>query len=294
MDSLSNLHTFVQVAELRSFAEAGRASGVSAAAIGKAISRLEESLSIRLFHRTTRSVALTAEGELLLLRARRILAEADAARDDISLHAGVPRGRLRVSLPQISDLALPLLADFMAAYPDVTLDLEFCDRVVDVVNEGFDVVLRVGQPADSRLSAKRVGRFNRCVVASPAYLERHGTPREPMDLLEHRCLQYRFPSSGRIEQWPLRGLSPTLQLPQSMVCNTVEARVCCAIRGQGIAYVPDHSASKAVQQGELVRILDEFVDAPGELHLLWPSGRHVVPRVRVFIDFVAAHLMRTG
>lgn len=292
MDSLSNLQTFVQVAELRSFAEAGRSNGLSAAAIGKTISRLEDALAVRLFHRTTRSVSLTAEGELLLLRARRILAEAEAARADLSLQAGVPRGRLRVSLPLISDLALPMLADFMAAYPDVALDLELTDRVVDVVEEGFDVVLRVGTPADSRLSARRVGRFNRCVVASPAYLAAHGTPRVPEDLLQHRCLHYRFPSSGRIEQWPLRGLPTSTELPQSMVCNTIETRLCFAIRGQGIAYLPDHSVRSAVASGQLQRVLDDYVDAPGELHLLWPSGRHVVPRVRVFIDFVAARLMQ--
>lgn len=291
MESLGSLQTFVQVAELRSFADAGRAAGVSATAVGKSISRLEDNLGARLFHRTTRSITLTAEGEMLLARARRILAEAEAARDELSEHAQAPRGRLRISLPQITDLTMPVLADFMAAYPQILLDLDFTDRVVDVVEEGFDAVLRCGAPADSRLSARQVGVFNRCLVASPGYLQAHGVPTQPADLVDHHCLHYRFPTSGRIEEWPLRGTPAEFRLPLSMVCNTIETRLCFAIRGRGIACLPDHSVQEAVQSGRLVRVLDGHVDGWSTLHLLWPSGRHMVPRLRVFVDFVAQRLM---
>lgn len=292
MDSLASLTTFVQVAESRSFSDVGRASGVSATAVGKSVARLEASLGVRLFHRSTRSVALTAEGQMFLIRARRILAEAESAREELSAQAGRPRGRLRVSLPVISGLLLPVLADFMHQYPEIQLDLDFSDRLVDVVDEGFDVVLRVGEPSDSRLSARRVGDFRRCLVASPAYLQMHGTPVVPADLAQHRCLQYRFPSTGRVEAWPLKGLPAGFEIPHSMVSNNTEARVCFAMRGEGIAYVPDHTVSKALGDGSLVTLLDDHLDAPGVFHLLWPSGRHMMPKLRVFIDFVDAQLMR--
>ncbi|MCD9028232.1 LysR family transcriptional regulator [Luteimonas sp. BDR2-5] len=291
LDSLGSLETFVQAAEQRSFVEAGRVLGISAAAVGKSVVRLERSLGVRLFHRSTRSVTLTDAGRMFLLRSRRILAEAEAARAELSAQAGSVQGRLRVSLPLVSDLVLPVLADFMQAYPDVLLDLDFTDRVVDVIEEGFDAVLRVGEPADSRLVARYIGRFQRRLVASPDYLWTRGTPRTPADLAGHACLQYRFPSSGRLEPWPLRDAPADLRIPESMVCNNIETRVCFAIRGRGIAYVPDHSVRAALQDGRLVSLLDAHVDAAGSFYLLWPSGRHVLPKLRAFIDFVDERLL---
>lgn len=291
MESLGSLNTFVHAAEHRSFVEAGRVLGISAAAVGKSVARLERSLGVRLFHRSTRSVTLTAEGRMFLQRCRNILAEAAAAQAELTQQAGSVQGRLRVSMPLVSDPLLPMLSDFMAAYPEVLLDLDFTDRVVDVIEEGFDAVLRVGEPADSRLAARYIGRFQRRLVASPGYLREHGTPRTPAELVRHVCLQYRFPSTGRLEAWPLRDAPEDLRIPESMVCNNIETRVCFAIRGRGIAYVPDHSVRAALQDGRLVTLLDDYVDAPGSFHLLWPSGRHVLPKLRVFIDFVSERLM---
>ncbi|MGV2465281.1 UNVERIFIED_CONTAM: LysR family transcriptional regulator, partial [Pseudomonas aeruginosa] len=157
MDSLSGFTVFVRVAETRSIVGAARTLGVSASAVGKRVARLEEKLGVRLFHRSTRSITLTAEGSLFLERSRRILAEIEATELELSQSRETPRGRLRVSLPLVSGLVLPALADFMQAYPDIELDLDFSDRVVDVVDEGFDVVLRTGQPVDSRLSMRELG-----------------------------------------------------------------------------------------------------------------------------------------
>lgn len=228
MDSLSGFTVFVRVAETRSIVGAARTLGVSASAVGKRVARLEEKLGVRLFHRSTRSITLTAEGSLFLERSRRILAEIEATELELSQSRETPRGRLRVSLPLVSGLVLPTLADFMQAYPDIELDLDFSDRVVDVVDEGFDVVLRTGQPVDSRLSMRELGEFQLKLVGSPAYFARHGTPRCPEDLLRHTCLHYRFPNTGRLEEWPLRradGEAPP-QIPVSMVCNNIETRVC--------------------------------------------------------------------
>lgn len=290
MDSLSSLQTFVRVADTRSFVDAARVLGVSAAAIGKSIARLEEGMGVRLFHRSTRSVALTAEGQMFLLRCRRILAEAEAARSELSERAGTAQGRLRISLPTVSDLVLPLLSDFAGLYPDIVLDLDFTDRMVDVVDEGFDAVVRVGEPADSRLAARYLGGFNRHLVASPAYLGKHGEPRVPADLARHRCMHYRYPSSGRLEVWPLRYDGPEVRIPETLVCNDIQSRICFATRGLGIAFVPDHSVRKALASGDVVTVLDDYLDATSKFYLLWPSGRHVLPKLRVFIDFISAHL----
>ena len=151
MDSLSGFAVFVQVAETRSFVAAGRLLGVSASAVGKSVARLEERLGVRLFHRSTRSVTLTAEGILFLERSRRILAEIEAAERELSQATVAPRGRLRISLPLVSSLVLPVLGEFMQAYPDIELDLDFSDRLVDVIEEGFDAVVRSGEPADLSL-----------------------------------------------------------------------------------------------------------------------------------------------
>ncbi|WP_430392222.1 LysR family transcriptional regulator [Dyella sp. 20L07] len=293
MDNLSGLQTFVQVADTRSFVDAGRLQGVSASAIGKSISRLEQSLGVRLFHRSTRSVTLTAEGQLFLVRCRRILTEMDLAQTELSSQTEEPRGTLRISLPLVSNLVLPLLSDFMQAYPSVQLDLDLDDRLVDVIGEGFDAVLRVGEPTDSRLSARRVGTFRRCLVASPEYLARAGTPQTPADLVHHQCLHYRFPSSGRLEVWPLHtdageAFTP---IPVSMVCNDVDTRVCFVQRGRGIAYVPEHSVRQALKTGALVSVLDNYMSSCGTFYLLWPSGRHVLPKLRAFIDFMSERLL---
>ncbi|KAG1450606.1 hypothetical protein G6F57_016362 [Rhizopus arrhizus] len=157
LDNLANLQTFVHAADTRSFVETGRLQGISASAAGKCVARLEHALGVRLFHRSTRSITLTAEGQLFLARCRRILDERDAARTELAQPHATPRGTLRIGLPLVGDLTLPLMAEFMAAYPDIRLDLDFSDRLVDVIEEGFDAVLRVGEPSDSRMHARRLG-----------------------------------------------------------------------------------------------------------------------------------------
>jgi DNA-binding transcriptional LysR family regulator len=283
---------FMQVAEMRSFVDAGRLLGVSASAVGKRVARLEQRLGVRLFHRSTRSLTLTEEGMLLLERSRRIVAEIEAAEVELSQRAEVPRGRLRVSLPLVSSLVLPVLADFMRAYPDVQLDLNFTDRLVDVIDEGFDAVVRTGSLSDSRLSARCLGNFRLVLVASPDYLAQRGTPVVPADLLDHACLHYRFPNSGKLEVWPLHRAEneAELELPVSMVCDNIETRLCFALRGLGIACLPTFSVTQALASGSLRTILDVHVERLIALNVVWPSGRSLPPKLRVFIDFLHAHL----
>lgn len=289
LDSLSSFNVFVQVAETRSFVTAGRLLGVSASAVGKSVSRLEQRLGVRLFHRSTRSITLTAEGLLFLERSRRILAEIEAAEAELSQNNATPRGRLRVSLPLVSGLVLPVLADFMAAYPEIQLDLDFSDRLVDVIEEGFDAVVRTGEPQDSQLVARRLGSFRLRLIGSPAYFAQHGLPRRPSDLARHLCLHYRNPSSGKLESWSLRNDpdEPEWQLPISMVCNNIETRLCFAQRGQGIAYLPDFAIRDALTNGTLCTVLDDYLQHSNTFHVLWPSGRHLSPKLRVFVDFLS-------
>lgn len=293
MDSFSGVTVFVQVAESRSFVTAGRQLGLSASAVSKSVARLEEKLGVRLFHRSTRSMTLTAEGSLFLERSRRIIGEMEAAQLELSQVAGKPAGRLRISLPQVSPLLLPVLGDFMARYPDIELDLDFSDRMVEVIEEGFDAVIRTGQPMDSRLSARKLGNFTMKIVASPAYLARYGTPENPGDLLRHRCMHYRFPYSGKLEKWEL-GSEVELNLPISMVCNNIETRVCFALKGLGIAFLPEFAINNLIAEGQLVTLLDDIDKRRGVFHILWPASKHASPKIRALVDFLSDRVFANG
>ncbi len=288
MDSLSNLNVFVQVAETGSFVAAGGALGVSASAIGKSISRLENRLGVRLFHRSTRSLTLTAEGALFLERSRRILAEFEAAERELSLTAQFPQGRLRISLPMVGSLMQPVLSAFMHHYPQIELELNFTDKMVDVIEEGFDAVIRTGEITDSRLNLRKLGDYTKFVVASPQYLAQRGTPLTPAELLQHSCLHYRFSRSGKIEPWPLKG-APGLNLPLSMVCNNLEAQVYFTQQGCGISCLPEFAVRDALASGKMQKILHQHVSHSASFNILWPSGGYMTPRLRVLIDFLCEH-----
>ncbi|WP_439864792.1 LysR family transcriptional regulator [Pseudomonas antarctica] len=292
MDSLGSLAVFVQVAETRSFTAAGRVLGVSSSAVGKSIARTEERLGVRLFHRSTRSITLTGEGALFLERSRRILAEVEAAEQELTQASVTPRGKLRVSLPQVRGLLMPVLSDFMRAYPDIELDVDFSDRMVDVIEEGFDAVIRTGKPEDSRLMARHLGHYQLVLVATPEYFAEFGTPQRPQDLSGHACLRHKFCATGKLEPWPLRHLAgapePVLRTP--LVSTTIESLNHVVLEGLGIACLPDFMVNRAVQQGRLVRVLDDHLEHRGSFWLLWPSSRHASAKLRVFIDHMCAEL----
>lgn len=293
MASLSGIDFFVRAAETRSFSEAGRALGISSSAVGKSVARLETRLGVRLFHRSTRSITLTAEGALFLERCRRILCEVEAAELELSETRKAPRGKLRVSVPLVADLIMPTLIAFMRRYPSIELDLDFSDRLVDIIEEGFDVVIRTGEPNDSRLMSRPLGTFKLLVVGSPQYFAEHGTPQVPTDLLQHACLLYKFPSTGRLQVWPVRQAGETeLNLPATLLCNTTEALLHVVRDALGIACVPDFTVRDALANGELVTVLDDFNQHQSTFRMLWPSSKHLAPKLRVFIDFMNAELFK--
>ncbi|GLK68548.1 LysR family transcriptional regulator [Hansschlegelia plantiphila] len=291
MDKLVALRAFVQAGETRSFVAAGRQLGLSPSAVGKAIARLEDELGVRLFHRSTRSMTLTEEGAAYFDRCRQVLGDLKDAETALRAEQARPAGVLKVSLPLVGMLLIPVIAKFMAAYPEVLPDLDFTDRMVDVIEEGFDVVIRTGEPADSRLMSRRLGGFSHSIVAAPAYLEQHGRPRAPADLMRHACLHHRYPSTGRLEAWPLRQDGERLDpLPVRATASTIEPLVDLAAQGFGIACLPRFAVERHLAEGALEEVMSDVMVASGQMRALWPSTKHLSPKVRVFVEHMAAHL----
>lgn len=293
MDRLSGLNAFVRTADLGSFAAAGRVLGLSASAVGKAVSNLERQLGVRLLQRSTRSIRLTEEGRLFHERCRRVLDDLDDAQASLAQAVAVPRGRLRVSVPIVSyHFLLPVVPEFLARYPDVELDIDFNDRIVDMIEEGVDVAIRSGDLPDSRLMSRTLRPFQMLLCAAPSYLERHGVPESPRALDSHAALRFRFPNSGKLQDWPLalpQG-EPDLRMRIAFSCNNMEALCGAALRGLGIGCMPDFLVRGPLAEGKLLTVLDDFIDEPGYFHLLWPSSRHMSPKVRVFVDFLSERL----
>ncbi|QKC88939.1 LysR family transcriptional regulator [Mesorhizobium sp. NZP2234] len=289
MDRLSGLLAFARTAELGSFIAAGRALGISASAVGKSVARLEQELGVRLLQRSTRRIGLTEEGRLFNERVRRILDDIDDAEAMLSRTREMPHGRLRVSTPIVTyHLLLPVLSEFMARYPEIELDIDFNDRIVDVIEEGIDVAIRSGELPDSRLVARPLAPFRLLLCAAPSYLERHGTPRVPADLARQFGIRFRFPNSGKLQEWPFIADRSD---PRSMLtCNNMEALKGATIAGLGIGCMPDFLVREALRDGRLCTVLDDHVDGRGQFRMLWPSNRHLSPKVRVLVDFLPERL----
>src|SRR5258708_11233040 len=247
MNEIAGLPVFVQVAEMQSFVAAGRILGISASAVGKSIGRLEERLGVRLLQRSTRSIRLTEEGLIFHDRCRRILAEIKSAELELLGAVELPRGRLRVSLPLASGLLLPLMCDFMEQYADVELDLDFTNRNVDLIEEGFDLAIRLAALDDSRLMARRCTAFRLILVASPEYIAQRGRPNKASDLASHDCLHFRFVRSGEVLKWPISTVpvAPDIRLPTRLTTNENMMLIQAAKRGLGIACVPDFTHREA-------------------------------------------------
>ena len=294
MDSLGSLGVFVQAAETRSFTVAAQQLSVSPSAVGKAISRLEDRLGVRLFHRSTRSITLTAEGAVFLGRCKRIFDEVEAAELEIAQTMSTPRGKLRVSLPHVGTLLMPVIGEFVRAYPDIELELDYSDRLVDVIDEGFDAVLRTGDATDSRLKTRTLGTFAHKIVGSPGYFRQFGAPAEPEDLARHACLHHKFPSTGKLEEWPLsrKGVAVEVELPPAVVASTLEPLIMLAEQGLGLACVPLFTVRRQIESGQLVTVLDDFLRNSRPFRILWPANRHTSPKVEAFVTFMARNLFR--
>ncbi|MCP3097414.1 LysR family transcriptional regulator [Myxococcus sp. K15C18031901] len=289
MHSLANIDAFVRAVEEGDFTRAARKLDVTASAVSRRISRLEEELGVKLFHRTTRALRLTEDGRDFHARCQRILAELDEAKESLTRARARPTGVLRVEAPQvIGQLVLaPALPRFLARYPDLEVRLTLRDQVVDPVSGGADVHLRLGPLEDSTLIAKKLTVARLVACASPGYLERHGVPVTPADLARHDCLG--FMRDERPMPWLLREGSAPLQVqPRARVHTNHGATLRdLAVAGLGIAWLFDFMVARELASGALVPVLEAHAGETRPIHVLHPSGRHLPSRVRVFLDFVA-------
>ena len=291
----SALAAFVHSARLGGFARAAQPLGLTPSGVAKAVQRLEARVGTRLFARTTRSLGLTEAGKLLLPPAERILAAAGEAVDALAQHDGVPRGRLRLSLaPAIGKaLVLPSLTDFRARYPQLSLEIDFEGRRLDLAECGVDVALRTGALPDSSLQSRALGRERLALCAAPGYAQRRGLPDILAALAGHDLLRYRPPGDGRVRSWSLPGPQT---LPETLVFTDPDALRVAALAGLGIALLPQYATAAAFADGRLVPVLADIVsELPGnERWLLWPPGRDRLPKARVFIDHVVALFANDG
>ncbi|WP_312186782.1 LysR family transcriptional regulator [Leclercia sp.] len=287
MNLVDGITAFVKIADLGSFAAAARELNISPSAVSKLVSKTEEELGTRLLNRNTRGLSLTQEGEMFLERSRVILEELTSAKEELSSISGEPRGKLRVSLPNMPSFFLPVISRFMAQYQAVTLEVDLSDRLVDVIDEGFDAVIRVGQLSDSRLTARSLGNCAMNLVASPDYLRRYGVPATVDDLRSHTCIQYRYPSSGRTEPWPLQHpASGVVDVIPSLICNSTDVRLGLALDSKGIAFMPGLLTEKYIASGELDVVLVNIVEQNYEMNLVWPTNKYAPSRLKAFTDFI--------
>jgi DNA-binding transcriptional LysR family regulator len=291
MDKFAAMSAFVSVAEARSFTVAARRLNMTSSAVGKAIQRLEEQLGVPLLNRSTRTVSLTPEGALFLDHCGQILAAVHAAESDMAERSSTPRGSLRVSIPVAISLLSGPLAEFSRLYPAIELELAFSDLPVDLIEGGFDVMLRFGEVEDSTLMTKLVGRFHYVTVASPTYLAARGAPQHPDDLVDHVCLRHRRSLSGKLDPWRFRKASASdPAIPASVISNTLAPLIGMAENGAGLVHVPEFAVDRQLRSGQLTKVLAAHLADPEPLRILWPSSRHALPKVRTFIEFMTEQL----
>lgn len=288
MDVTGDMRAFVSVVEQRSFAAAAEILGLTPSAVSKLVTRLEDRLGVQLLHRTTRRLSLSSEGEVYFARARQILADVEDAEAEVARSRGAPRGLLRVNTSNafgIHQLA-PALPEFMARYPEIRMDLAITDRVIDLTSDPVDVTVRAGHVGDVAMASRKVADFERVVCAAPSYLEQRGTPRTPADLARHTCIVM---SSQAPHRWPFRngGEVDHVEIANVIAIDNSEAALQLALNGGGIIRLGDLLVAEFVTRGLLVPLLaDMHHDEPLQLTALYREGRHRLPKVRVFLDFL--------
>jgi DNA-binding transcriptional LysR family regulator len=289
MESGLAMLAFVRAVECNGFTRAARDLGVTPSAISKLVTRLERRLGVRLLRRSTRRLALTAEGAIYFERVQRIVGEIADAESDVMRFSSAPRGRVRMSMGNaFATYALvPALPEFMARFPDITLDFVVTEYTVDLVEAGLDLAIRIGPLPDLNLAARPIGELERVISAAPSYLERHGVPRTPEDLTRHNCLTV-VGVPGQAE-WPFRG--PTgirsVAVGGSLTIDNAETLYEAALLGLGVIRLSDLVVGPAIRSGRLVPILtDVHQPEPLPLHAVYPAGRRRPSRVDAVIQFL--------
>ena len=290
MDRIDHIQIFLRVADTGSFTQTAEQMGWPRASVSLAVQQLEKRLGTRLLHRTTRRVSLTPDGELLLDRARSLVADMEELEQQFQPTDHTAKGRLRVDVPSriARRLLAPALPDFFARFPAVELELGSSDRMIDLVQEGVDCALRVGGLASTSLVARPLGSFEMLNCASPAYLAAHGTPLHPEDLGAHWAVHYGT-GGGRPTVWEWQDGANTRQssMQNRVAVNNVETYIASALAGLGLVQVPRYDVQHHLAAGELVEVLPQARAAAMPVHLVYPHRRHLSPRVQGFSRWIA-------
>jgi DNA-binding transcriptional LysR family regulator len=290
MDRFDALSAFVAVADLKGFAAAARKLGLSASAVTRLVAALEERIGLRLLQRTTRSVSLTDAGARYLERARRILADLEEADGSAQAERSTPTGRLVVSAPLAFGRlhVAPLVCAYLQRYPDIVGELQLSDRMVNLVEDGIDLAVRIGNLPDSSLIMRHLGETRRIVVASPVYLDQNGEPQSPGELAGHRIIHFAGLGGGASDwRFTRDGRDERTAITPHYVTNSADAGVWHAARGGGLAMVLAYQAADELRDGRLKIVLQEFEPPPLPIQIVYPAARLLSAKVRAFVDVAA-------
>lgn len=288
MDNLSAMGIFVKVVNEGSFSAAARAASLTPSAVSKQVGRLEDRLGARLFNRTTRHLSLTEVGKGFYERCCQILVDVEEAEDAVAnLHAA-PRGTLKINVPvAFGRLWITgLIPEFMTLYPEIKLDLNLQDRFVDLLSEGYDLAVRIGDLEDSSLIARKLAANRRVVCASPEYLKNHGAPKHPKDLESHDCLIYA--SRAFRNDWRFEGPDgeELVHVSGAVETNNPEVIMDLTCKNMGISLLPLWLVGPAIRKAHIVEVLPDYHVPDSAIYAIYPPGRHLSPKVRVFVDFM--------
>lgn len=291
MDRLLAMESFVRVVESGTFVAAAERLGLSTSSLSRLVAELEQHLGARLLNRTTRRLSLTESGQAYYERCVTLLADVAEAEALAGQSAAQARGtvRLTCSYNMAEQRVAPAIATFVRAHPAVRFELVVSDRIIDLVEEGYDLAIRVGPVGGERLVARRLGSMRLVLCAAPSYLQRHGMPERPADLASHNSLTYAYSASPRV--WRFTGPGGTteeIRVSGNLLANSGEALRAAALEGMGIIYEPDFLVEPALRTGGLVRLLSQYDGAAGDIWAVYPSRRHLSLKVRLFVDHMAA------
>lgn len=290
IERLTGLIAFARTASLGSYTAAARSLGISPSAVSKSVQRLEERLGLRLFTRTTRSLTLTPEGRDLHDRTLRLLQEVEHIEQAAASARAEPAGMLKVTapLPVGVHILAPALPKFRERYPKLAVDLRLGDRHTDLIAEGIDVALQVGDLADSRLLSRRLAPHRLCAFASPGYLERKGVPQSIEELSRHECVNFRYQNSGLSLRWPFQVAERIMEFTPTagIVVDASDGVLAVLVAGGGIGISPTYAAACHVRRGELIPVLPQWATEPYAITALWPESRRANPNVMAFMDFL--------
>jgi DNA-binding transcriptional LysR family regulator len=287
---MTSMATFVKVVENGGFSAAARALEISPSMATSHVQALEERLGVRLLNRSTRKVSLTEVGHAYYERCLQILGEADEADQIAQALQSTPRGTLRLNTSvAIPPFLAPVVAEYTALHPEVSIELTMTDRMIDLVEDGFDVAVRNMSMPDSSLMARRIATYRFVIVGSPAYFAEHGTPKVPDELAQHNCLTYSRSPWGN--EWHFAGPDgeQSVSIKGNLHANSDNALRWAAVHGQGLAHLPSFLVKEEIKQGRLVAVLTEYLKAEYPIHAIYPHRRHLSAKVRSFIDLLAKH-----